>query len=156
MYTTVGNLVEPPADLDVGRADIKMQSALFQPGLQRIRETVPQVTVEPFDLSLGLGAIRLAQQRSEAEMSGHIPQGRMRTMLSRTVGIPLQHQGAHVVIERLFGHPFKELERMLVTASKRLDVPMARAISRMLLPSLAIIRIYMLLSCVIIVTPPAE
>jgi hypothetical protein len=42
---------------------------------------------------------------------------------------------------------------MLVTASKHLDVPMARAISRMLLPSLARIRISMLLSCVIIVTP---
>lgn len=121
VHTAVGNLIDPPADLDVGRAGIKVQSALFQPGLQRVHETVPQVAVEPLDLSLGLGAIRLAQQRPEAEMPGHIPQGRMKTMLARTVGIPLQYHGAHVVVEHLFGHPFKELERMLVTASKHLE-----------------------------------
>ena len=39
VHAAVGNLIKPPADLDVGCADIKMQSALFQPGLQRIHKT---------------------------------------------------------------------------------------------------------------------
>lgn len=33
----------------------------------------------------------------------------VKTMLARTVGIPLQYHGTHVVVEHLLGHPFKDV-----------------------------------------------
>ena len=104
MQPLIGHLREPATDVRVGCRHIEAQASLLEGRGQRDTKTALQVSVEAFDLALGLGAIRLAHTRGEAELLGDGQQPVVPAMLAGAVGIALGDDGARVVEQHVLGY----------------------------------------------------
>src|SRR5690606_22428275 len=90
---------------------------LLESGSQRYAEAALQIAVEAFDLTLGLGSVRLADAWREAELLGHCQQPVVPPMVAVTVCIALNDDGACVIEQHLLRHA-SEIDEGLSQASK--------------------------------------
>ena len=121
MHAQVRHLAQPSADRQVRGLAIDDQALLRQPAGQRHVEAVPQIADEPLDLALGLRPIRRAQPRAETAVTGEVEKAGMKTVATATVAVPLQHDGAHIVIQHLARRAAERQKSVLVRLDQRLD-----------------------------------
>jgi hypothetical protein len=117
----VRHLAQPSPDRQVRRLAVDNQSFLGQPTGERHVEALPQVADEPFDLALGLRAIRCAQPGPETAVTGKVEKARMKAVSTPAVAVPLQHDRAHIVVEHLARHAAEGEERILMRLDQRFD-----------------------------------
>lgn len=94
---------------------------LRQARCERIVEAAAQVAVKALDFAFGLGPVRPAQAGNKAAVPREIEERWLEPMLARSIGIALEHDGFHVVVEDLVRHAAEEIERVLVARQQRLQ-----------------------------------
>ncbi len=112
MHPLMGDLIEPAADVGIGRRHVQDQSGALERGGQRRDEAALEVAVEALDLALGLGPVGATDPRAKAVLLGQRRQGRMPAMPAVTVGVALGNDGAGVIEQRLFGDAAKIDKRL--------------------------------------------
>ena len=86
-------------------------------------ETVAQVVVEPLHFSFGLGAVGLADfQCDAAVLFGEVPELRVELVLAVPVGVALDDDGLHVVVEAFARHAAEVAERIHVAGNECVDL----------------------------------
>ena len=107
------------ADEEVGRLAVDDQAFLGQSAGQRNPEALAQVANEPLALALGLGPIRCAQPRLETTMPSKVEKSRMKAVVTAAIGVPLQDDRAHIVVQHLAWRPAERQKRVLVRLDQR-------------------------------------
>lgn len=77
------------------------------------------------DLSLGLGPIRLAKLDHKAALPGVVEEPGAVAMLAVAIGIALEDNGLHIVVQDAPGHAAKRREGALVASDQRIDLHVA-------------------------------
>src|SRR6185312_3393210 len=80
-----------------------------------------QITDEALNLAFGLRPVRLAQARQESGVAGVIEESSMEAMDAAPIGVPLDHDRAHIVVEHLNRDPAKRHQGVLMNPDQRLD-----------------------------------
>src|ERR1700739_66146 len=70
MHARVGDVLQPWADVGVGRGDIELEPRLLQGRCEWDQEARLEIAVEALDFALGLGPVRAAAHDPEAILLG--------------------------------------------------------------------------------------
>src|SRR5512144_187472 len=119
--TGVGYLAQPALDRQVRRLAIDDQTVPGEPARQRNVEALPQIPDEPLHLALGLRPIRRAQPGPEAAVAGEVEKAGMEAVSTAAVAVPLDDDGARIVVQHLARHAAEGEEGILVRRDQRLD-----------------------------------
>ena len=114
-------MAPPPHGGAAGRRPVHHHSVRRHPARQWHPEAAPEVADEPLHLTLALRPVGLAQARAEAAVPGEVEEPWLEPVPPAAVAVPLDHDGAHVVVEHLPRHAAEGEEGVLVAGQQRLE-----------------------------------
>src|SRR5580698_4846945 len=121
VHTNIRHLTQPTPHRQIRRLAVDDQALLSQPARQRHVKALTQIADEPLHLAFGLRPVRCAQAQPEAAVTSKVKEAGMKAMPAAAVAMPLQHDGAHVVVQHLARYATEGEERVLMRLDQCLD-----------------------------------